>query len=84
VDANLSFPVASLSAVILLALLRSRSAASFALLLVVSRKMIFLFAAIYCTLVERDDSIVTLHRTLVYSLGGLDSWRMPHKSAKHI
>jgi hypothetical protein len=49
----------------LLALLRSRSSVSFALLPVVSRKMIFLFAAIYCTLVERDGFIVTLHRTLV-------------------
>jgi hypothetical protein len=66
VDANLSFPVASLtSPVILLALLRSCSSVSFAPLLVVSRKMIFLFAAIYCTLVERDGFIVTLHRTLV-------------------
>jgi hypothetical protein len=66
VDANLSFPFASLtSAVILLALLRSRSSVSFALLLVVSRKVIFLFVAIYCTLVERDGFIVTLHRTLV-------------------
>jgi hypothetical protein len=38
---------------------------------VVSRKVIFLFAAIYCTLVPRDGFIVTLHRTLVYSLGGI-------------
>jgi hypothetical protein len=29
--------------------------------LVLSRKVIFLFAAIYCTLVERDGFIVTLH-----------------------
>jgi hypothetical protein len=41
--------------------------------------MIFLFAAIYCTPVERDGFIVTLHPTLVYSLGGLDLWRMPQK-----
>jgi hypothetical protein len=33
--------------------------------LVVSRKMIFLFAAIYCTLVKRHGFIVTLYRTLV-------------------
>jgi hypothetical protein len=44
--------------------------------------MIFLFAAIYCTLVPRDGFIVTLHRTLVYSLGGLDTWRMPQKSGE--
>ena len=33
--------------------------------------MIFLFAAIYCTLVERDSFIVTLHRTLVFDAGGV-------------
>ena len=60
VDGNLSFLVASLtSAVLLLALLQSRSSVSFALLLSGETNLMILHAAIYCTLVVWGTFVVT-------------------------
>jgi hypothetical protein len=60
VDGTLSFLIASLtSAVLPLALLQSRSSVSFALLLIGETNLIFLHAAIYCTLVVWAILVVT-------------------------